>query len=73
MTTTTRHFAHNDRKRILELERRVDRLVIALARHGTHLTACAAARAKAAFEHDTAGMDSCSCGLKVLIETRGEM
>lgn len=77
MTITARHCAHNDRRRIRDLERQVDRLVLSLARYGIHESDCAR---RALYQGDAiTGLDSaldshitCTCGLRSMIETRGE-
>ena len=72
MPTTSRHFSHNDKRRIASLERRIDRLIAALARYGIHQSECPR---RAAFLTDaTAAREGviCSCGLMAIIETRGE-
>jgi len=69
-----RHFARNDARRIALLEKRVDRLVVALARYGTHERECKRNGFGAILDLlDGALTRSCSCGLTALIETRGEL
>lgn len=70
MTITARHCAHNDRRRIRDLERQVDRLVIALSRYGVHESDCAR---RALYQPDSpiGTHIACSCGLTAILETRG--
>ena len=67
-----RHFARNDARRIAALEKRVDRLVVALARYGVHKLDCKRQSFDAILELPVVTV-ACSCGLTALIETRGEL
>lgn len=72
MQATSRHCAHNDKRRIRELERIIDRLVIALGRYGIHKPYCKRQSFDAILDSPTVTV-ACSCGLTALIETRGEL
>lgn len=72
MHVTSRHCAHNDKRRIRELERSIDRLVIALGRYGVHKMDCKRQSFDAILELPAVTV-ACSCGLTALIEMRGEL
>jgi len=72
MHVTSRHCAHNDKRRIREMERTIDRLVIALGRYGVHKMDCKRQSFDAILELPAVTV-ACSCGLTALIETRGEL
>ena len=72
MPITARKCAHNDKRRIRDLERTVDRLVLALTRYGIHKLDCKRQSFDAILELPTVTV-ACSCGPTALIETRGEL
>lgn len=72
MHVTSRHCAHNDKRRIRALEKNVDRLLVALARYSVHEIACRERGFSAILDRqDGALARVCSCGLTAIIATRG--
>ena len=74
MPVTARHCAYNDKRRIRDLERTIDQLVIALARYGVHQVSCRERGFGAILDlQDGTLTRSCSCGLTAMIEMRGDL
>ena len=70
MIRSPRHCAHNDRRRIIELEKQVDALLVAFARYGRHELSCAT-RTSTNLAPIEPTEPRCNCGLIAVLETKG--